>query len=79
MTTLLSTYSFMDLLKDNNYVPKTVHSKNENISTFADAFKKYASNYGFMDLLHDKGYVPSMDNTLLVASNDNEFIWREAS
>ena len=84
MTTFINTYSFMDLLKDYNYVPETDHSENEYISTIKSTFNRLAdlvrtNDYDFMDLLHDKGYVPVEALVLPIPSNDNDFILRVAS
>lgn len=61
MNTQTMTYSFMDLLKDHNYVPKTDHGSNDFISSFKDFFERtngVAADYNFMDLLNDHGQVP---------------------
>lgn len=72
-------YSFMDLLKDNGFVPKTDQTENRFVAFVnAKLAKLYRSleqgtmDYDYMDLLHDKGYVPANDNILAAdVSNDN--------
>ncbi|MBL4601948.1 MAG: hypothetical protein JKY84_04320 [Emcibacteraceae bacterium] len=78
MTNVLSTYSFMDLLKDYNYVPEAEKSAiefPENISAlveyFTDLIKSRTEDYDFMDLLSDNGYVPVNDNWTKPYTNDN--------
>lgn len=86
MTKFLTTYSFMDLLKDYNYVPETDHYATsiiddieEVFSPLADFFKAGTEDYDFMDLLHDKGYIPTPSNTVWIASNDNDIVIQVAS
>lgn len=86
MTKFLKTYSFMDLLKDYNYVPETDQNETsifENIedilAPIADFIKASAYEYDFMDLLNDKGYVTEYSVDGMIASNDNDFIIRVAS
>lgn len=86
MTTFINTYSFMDLLKDNNYVPETDHSESSFMQYIEDAYefiaKKVRTNtedYGFMDLLNDNGYVPSNDYWVPKPSNDNDIVIKVAS
>lgn len=78
MTTVINTASFMDLLKDYNYVPETVQSEN-NFLAKATTFialvtgivKSKTEDYDFMDLLGDNGYVPVNDNWIKSHTNDN--------
>ena len=86
MTKFLTTYSFMDLLKDYNYVPETDHYETsliddieEVFSPLANFFKVSTEDYDFMDLLHDKGYIPTLSNTVWIASNDNDIVIQVAS
>ncbi|MEZ5758446.1 MAG: hypothetical protein R3D86_09525 [Emcibacteraceae bacterium] len=86
MTKFLDTYSFMDLLKDYDYVPETgrnepsIFDNIENIlAPITDFVKASAYEYDFMDLLNDKGYVTANSANALVASNDNDLIVRAAS
>lgn len=79
MTNVLNTYSFMDLLKDYNYVPEAEKSEvefPENIASmveyFTDFIKNKTEDYDFMDLLGDKGYVPVNDNWYKTYTNDND-------
>ncbi len=78
MIRMFNTYSFMDLLKDYNYVPeaeKTEVEFPENVTalvaSFMDMIKSRTTDYDFMDLLGDSGYVPVNDNWVKVLSNDN--------
>ena len=78
MTTVLNKTSFMDLLKDYNYVPETVQSENNFLSkakTFialvTGIVKSRTEDYDFMDLLGDNGYVPVNDNWAKSHTNDN--------
>jgi len=86
MTKFLTTYSFMDLLKDYNYVPETDHYENSIIDDIENVFapltnlvKTGARDYDFMDLLNDKGYSPAANNKIWVASNDNDYVDQVAS
>ena len=86
MTTLINTYSFMDLLKDKRHVPEIDHSNTQIMLEIENAFETIsdfalfdtASN-DFMDLLNDKGYVPTANDFLPIAANDNYSIMRNAS
>ena len=69
MTNVFNTYSFMDLLKDNNYVPEAATPVVEfpaNVASmmeyFTDFVKSSSEDYDFMDLLGDNGYIPVNDN-----------------
>jgi len=80
MTTLTTTYSFMDLLKDYNYVPETDHSENFFLLTIKSAYNRLAdlvrtNDYNFMDLLKDNDYVPEIaeDNTSIILEIENGF------
>lgn len=86
MTTFINNYSFMDLLKDYNYVPEAdQHAIQfpENIASlvefFTDMVKNRTADYDFMDLLGDNGYVPVNDNWVKSNSNDNDEIINIAS
>ena len=79
MTTFTTTYSFMDLLKDNNYVPETdtnektfLEDIEDSILALGSYIKISAEDYSYMDLLADHGQVPANDNVLWNASNDND-------
>ncbi|MBT6032521.1 MAG: hypothetical protein HOH19_08090 [Kordiimonadaceae bacterium] len=78
MTTVFNTYSFMDLLKDYNYVPETVQSENNLLSKaitliaqITGIVKSKTEDYDFMDLLGDNGCVPVNDNWVKSHTNDN--------
>ncbi|HPF45399.1 MAG: hypothetical protein KDF58_07095 [Alphaproteobacteria bacterium] len=86
MINVLKTYSFMDLLKDYNYVPEAEKSAiefPENVSAlveyFTDLIKNKTEDYDFMSLLGDKGYVPVNDNWTKSYVNDNSKIEKIAS
>ena len=87
MTTFLNTYSFMDLLKDYDYVPDTDQNETsfmdeieDVFSPIAEFFKAGSEDYDFMDLLHDKGYTPTAsDKAVWIASNDNDIVIQVAS
>jgi len=86
MTQVLSTYGFMDLLKEYNYVPETEKNEiefPENIAAlvayFTDLVKSRTEDYDFLDLLDDKGYVPVNDNWIKSYINDNDEINKIAS
>ncbi len=84
MTNVFNTYSFMDLLKDNNYVPEAAAPIVEfptNVASvveyFTDMLKNTSEDYDFMDLLSDNGYVPVNDNWVkpyTITSDDIEQI-----
>ncbi len=72
MTNFVSTYNFMDLLKDKGFAPQTDVTTSDLRSIFngwvGDMSSKIelpTEHYDFMDLMHDKGFVP-------VPSNDND-------
>ena len=80
MTNYFSSYSFMDLLKDHNYVPTNVVEEisivdeiESSLNNIVDFFDANTVDYDFMDLLSDKGYVPA-NNGAFYASNDNDII-----
>lgn len=86
MTTFLKNYSFMDLLKDYNYVPETDHYELSILTNFEKVFDQLsdlvmisATDYDFMDLLKDKGYSASLQNHACYASNDNDISIQVAS
>ncbi len=71
MTNFVTTYNFMDLLKDNGVVPQTdVNSYNMKaifnglVGRLSSKIERPVRHYDFMDLLRDKGAMP-------VPSNDN--------
>lgn len=76
MTNYVSGYDFMDLLKDNGYVPLTDRVSIRMSSMIADLKKSFLQSaiefnqdsHDFMDLLSDKGMVPE-------AANDNEKLY----
>ena len=87
MTNIFTTYSFMDLLKDYNYVPASDQNEvtledninglieneiNTIISTVTSFVKSNTQDYDFMDLLKDNGYVSVNDNWVKSYSNDND-------
>jgi len=69
MTNFVSTYNFMDLLKDKGIAPQTDVNSN-NFSTIfdglfgrlSDRIELPVEDYDFMDLMHDKGFVPEPSN-----------------
>lgn len=70
-------YTFLDLLKDHNYVPKLNESNFILLDNLLDAFNKLTSvfekntvEYDFMDLLKDNGYGLE---PIFVPANDNVF------
>jgi len=82
MTTLISNYSYMDLLKEYNYVPATIENSAGFIATvrgliegFSISIQAATTNYDFMSLVKDKTNYASVT---LFASNDNEAILRRA-
>lgn len=86
MINILSMYSFMDLLKDYNYVPEAEHVETQtshNITVLVDfvsnLVKVKTTDYDFMDLLANNGYVPTNDNWAKPYSNDNNEIVEIAS
>lgn len=86
MTNIFNTYSFMDLLKDYNYVPTAVQSKisifqiiNNLIEKVSGLITDKTTDYDFMDLLGDNGYVPVNDNWIKSSRNDNGKIINIAS
>ena len=86
MIKVLETYSFMDLLKDYNYVPAAdqhVIQFPENIASlveyFTDMVKGGTTDYDFMDLLGDNGYVPVNDNWVKTNIDDYDEIIKIAS
>ncbi len=86
MTNILNTYNFMDLLKDNNYVPETDNGSNKLMQDIESLFDQISNivtskvtDYDFMDLLNDKGYVPAVESWIPVASNDNSVLLQAAS
>ena len=71
MTTLTTPYSFMDLLKEYNYVPEANHGSSSVLDDVKNAYESISettSSYSFMDLLKDKGQVPE------VVANDNSIL-----
>jgi len=77
MTNFVSTYNFMDLLKDKGFAPQTdvnVQDNAQGMESILNGFSGMLSSkielttpdYDFMDLMHDKGFVPepSNDNVL---------------
>lgn len=81
MTNVLTAYTFMNLLKDYNYVPEAEKIEIEYptnlaalVEFFMDMIKNKTTDYDFMDLLGDNGYVPVNDNWKKIRSNDNEKI-----
>jgi len=73
MTNLVSTYNFMDLLKDKGFAPQTdAHSIdvaaifNGLVGKLSSKIELPAEHYDFMDLMYDKGFVPEPSN-----DNDN--------
>jgi len=80
MTTLTTTYSFMDLLKDKGHVPSleetSIMLEIENgFNTIAQFMEDNTVDYDFLDLLRDKAYNLS---TVPVAVNDNERLLLQA-
>lgn len=85
MTNIFKAYSFMDLLKEYNHVPKTdlletTYSQDINglinkVSTF---IKERTEDTDFMDLLAERGYQSAYE-ILAQYSNDNEETVEEAS
>jgi hypothetical protein len=79
MTNIFKAYSFMDLLKEYNYVPKTdllettyTQDINELIDTVSTFVKESTEDDDFIDLLGDKGYQSMNDNWVKTHSNDNQ-------
>ncbi|MDA7568672.1 hypothetical protein N8742_03080 [Emcibacteraceae bacterium] len=79
MTNIFKAYSFMDLLKEYNYVPKTdllettyTQDINELIDTVSTFVKESTEDYDFINLLGDKGYQSMNDNWVKTHSNDNQ-------
>ncbi len=70
MTNFVSTYNFMDLLKDKGIAPQTDVNSNDYINAIFDGLVGKLSarielpveDHDFMDLMHDKGFVPEPSN-----------------
>ncbi len=69
MTNFVSTYNFMDLLKDKGIAPQTDANSNDFSAIFdglvgklSDRIELPVEDYDFMDLMHDKGFVPEPSN-----------------
>jgi len=80
-----TSYGFMGLLHDNNYIPQIVKGKfsilDELENTYHTVIEMVEDNvvdYSFMNLLNDKGYVQVNGTYQLVAANDN-FIVKKAA
>ncbi len=80
MTNITSTYSYMDLLKDNGYVPQ-VHidesSLLDSVKGFYSRVSETTSEYSFMDLMKDHGQVPVVQEVSIfdeLEESINEFI-----
>ncbi|MCC3859605.1 hypothetical protein [Pseudemcibacter aquimaris] len=76
----MSTYDFMDLLKDKGHVPEIIEQELDIIEEFEQSvneviefFEEATMDYDFIDLLQDKGYA-----MVSLASNDNEPIYSVA-
>lgn len=79
MTKVFTTYSFMDLLKDYNYVPDTENETTKhsyNVKALIELVSNFVNSrtydYDFMDLLTDNGYKPVNDNWVKSHSTDNK-------
>lgn len=68
-----SHYDFMDLMRDNGFVPEPVNDNVENsidvaatvnamVGKLVWKIEHTVEHHDFMDLLHDKGFVPTYSN-----------------
>ncbi len=81
MTTLITTYNFMDLMKDKGHVPlpaenSFIEELENSLNSIMEFIGETAEDYDFIDLIQDKGYALS---PVLSASNDNQAGLLEAS
>ena len=86
MIKVLDTYSFMDLLKDYNYVPEADRVEAEFQSNIAamvgfvkGLVKEQTTDYDFMDLLSNNGLEAVNDDWSKDHSNDNGVVDKIAS